>query len=175
MKKKLSASLVIYITVFELVFCLFASTRTPLFSGTAQAQEYSSDDMFSQDQLDNLLAPIALYPDPLLAQILIAATFVDQVDEAARWIRGNRNPGAIDYQPWDVSVKAVAHYPPIIQMMSDQLDWTTSVGQAYVYESSDVMTSIQRLRAQAYSLGNLISNGQQEVIVEGDDIRIIPV
>jgi hypothetical protein len=167
--------LAIYIIAFELLFCLAAGTRNAGFSATAQAEEYASNILFSPDQLDNLLAPIALYPDPLLAQVLIAATFVDQVDEASRWIRANNNPEAIDDQAWDVSVKAVAHYPPVLEMMSDQLDWTTSVGQAYVYQSSDVMMSIQRLRAEAYNLGNLITNEQQEVIVEGDDIRIVPV
>jgi hypothetical protein len=176
MKKTLPVSLVIYIIAFEFCFCLVAAgTVTPWLSATAQAQEYSSNDMFSPDQLDNLLAPIALYPDPLLAQVLIAATFVDQVDEASRWMRANNNPAAIDYQAWDVSVKAVAHYPPILQMMSDQLDWTTSVGQAYVYQSPDVMMSIQRLRAEAYKLGNLVTNERQEVIVEGNEIRIVPV
>jgi hypothetical protein len=175
MKKILSWSLFTYIIAFEFLFCQIASKRNPLISVTAQAQEYSSTNMFSPDQLENLLAPIALYPDPLLAQVLIAATFVDQVDEASRWTRANNKFEAIDYQAWDVSVKAVAHYPPILQMMSDQLDWTTSVGQAYVYQSPEVMMSIQRLRAQAYTQGNLITNGQQEVIVEGNDIRIVPI
>src|SRR5579864_3219662 len=85
---------------------------------------------FSDDQLDNLLAPIALYPDPLLAQVLVAATFPDQIDDAARFVRADLDPDAIDYQSWDVSVKAVAHYPAVIQMMSDKLDWTVALGQA---------------------------------------------
>ena len=174
MRKLLAVLLVIYITACEPLLSLVGSTRNPLVAATAQAQEYSSSELFSPEQLDNLLAPIALYPDPLLAQVLPAATFVDQVDEAARWMRAYNNTNAIDDQPWDVSVKAVAHYPSVLYMMSDQIDWTTSLGQAYVYQSTDVMTSIQRLRALAYSAGNLISNQQQQVIVDGDYIQIDP-
>lgn len=131
-------------------------------------------DPFSPDQLDNLMAPVALYPDPLLAQVLTAATFVDEIDEASRMLRGSNNPGLIDAQPWDISVKAVAHYPSVLQMMSDKLDWTTSVGQAYVNQSTDVMIAIQRLRAMARNQGNLVSNQQQEVTMDGDYISIDP-
>jgi hypothetical protein len=113
------------------------------------AQDDSSVQPFSPDQLDNLLAPIALYPDPLLAQILPAATFPDQIDEAARLCRAGANPDDIDMQPWDVSVKAVAHYPTVLYMMADSLDWTTAVGQAYVNQNDDVMASMQRLRQEA--------------------------
>ena len=175
MRKLLAVLLVIYITACEPLLGLVGSARTLLVSATAQAQEYyPSSQMFSPEQLDNLLAPIALYPDPLLAQVLPAATFVDQVDEAARWMRAYNNTNAIDDQPWDVSVKAVAHYPSVLYMMSDQIDWTISLGQAYVYQSTDVMASIQRLRALAYSAGNLVTNQQQQVIVEGNYIRIDP-
>src|ERR1700690_1018596 len=103
---------------------------------------------FSPEQLDNLLAPVALYPDPLLAQVLVAATFPDQIDEAARFVRADSDPNDIDGQSWDVSVKAVAHYATVLFTMADDLDWTTSLGQAYVNQSDDVMASIQRLRAE---------------------------
>jgi hypothetical protein len=171
--RKPAVLLVIYFATVGVLLGLGASSKNLLGTATAQAQESSSAE-FSPDQLDNLLAPIALYPDPLLAQVLPAATFVDQVDEAARWMRAYNNTNAIDDQPWDVSVKAVAHYPSVLYMMSDQIDWTTSLGQAYVYQSTDVMTSIQRLRALAYSAGNLVSNQQQQVIVDGNYIRIDP-
>ena len=173
MKSRLAVSFVaIYVAALELLGT--PSAGNPLAPAIALAQEESSSQVFSEEQLDNLLAPIALYPDPLLAQVLLAATFVDQVDEAARWLRAYNNPNAVDDQPWDVSVKAVAHYPSVLYMMSDQLDWTVSVGQAYVYQSADVMTSIQRLRAQAYSAGNLITNDQQQVVVDGDVIELVP-
>jgi hypothetical protein len=141
----------------------------------SQEQEPPGSELFSADQLDNLLAPIALYPDPLLAQVLPASTFVDQIDEASRWLRANNDPNGIDEQAWDVSVKSVAHYPSVLYMMSSKIDWTTSLGQAYVNQSTDVMTSIQRLRAMAHAAGNLETNPQQQVITQGDYIQIDPM
>ena len=128
---------------------------------------------FSPDQLDNLLSPIALYPDPLLAQVFVAATFPDQVEEAARYVRSYGQNG-VDDQDWDVSVKAVSHYPTVIEMMSDKIDWTTSLGQAYVNQSTDVASSVQRLRHLARHAGNLDSSAQQEVIEHDDYIAITP-
>ena len=148
-----------------------------------QDQQYQQDQQvqddyapyvpYSPDQLDNLLAPIALYPDPLLAQVLPAATFVDQIDDADRWVRANGQED-IDDQPWDVSVKAVAHYPEVLDMMDEKLDWTTAVGQAYVNQSTDVMESIQRLRSMAYSQGNLVSNSQWQIVDQDGVIQIWP-
>jgi Protein of unknown function (DUF3300) len=129
----------------------------------------------SAEQMDNLLAPIALYPDPLLAQVFPASTFVDQVEQAARWLRGNNNQTTgVDNQSWDVSVKSVAHYPQVVYMMSDKLDWTTALGQAYVNQSTEVLTSVQRLRARAKSAGYLISTPQQTVIIEKEVIKVVP-
>jgi hypothetical protein len=129
---------------------------------------------FSADQLDNLLSPIALYPDPLLAQTLVAATFPDQVEEAARYVRATGQAG-VDEQNWDISVKAIAHYPSVVEMMADKIDWTTSVGQAYVNQSADVSAAVQRLRHLARQVGNLETTPQQEVIENGDYIAIDPV
>ncbi len=128
---------------------------------------------FSPDQLDNLLSPIALYPDPLLAQVFVAATFPDQVEEAARYVRSYGQNG-VDDQNWDVSVKAVSHYPTVIEMMSDKIDWTTSLGQAYVNQSTDVASSVQRLRHLARHAGNLDSSAQQEVLEHDNYIAITP-
>lgn len=129
----------------------------------------------SAEQMDNLLAPIALYPDPLLAQVLPASTFVDQIDQAARWLRSNNNnPAKIDSQKWDVSVKSVGHYPQVVYMMSDKLDWTTALGQAYVNQSTDVLMSVQRLRARAKAAGYLVTTPQQTVIVEKEVIKVVP-
>lgn len=155
----------------------------PLWEGTAKAradslaaaghQEDSYYQPYTSEQLDNILAPIALYPDPLLAQVLLAATFADEIDVAARYVRAYGQSG-IDDQPWDVSVKAVAHYPSVLYMMSDKLDWTTAVGQAYVNQSSDVMSSVQHLRGLAESQGNLVTSPQQQVVAEGGLIYIWP-
>ncbi len=138
------------------------------------AQDAPPDEWFSPDQLDNLLAPVALYPDPLLAQVLVAATFPDQIDGAARFVRDDANPDDIDGQAWDVSVKAVAHYPEVLDMMADKLDWTTALGQAYVNQSTDVMAAVQRLRAQAQAAGNLVSTPEMEVVDSGGEIELWP-
>jgi len=140
----------------------------------AWCQDDAAGDYFSPEQLDNLLAPVALYPDPLLAQVLVAATFPDQIDEAARFVRTNDNPDSLDEEPWDVSVKAVAHYPTVLSIMADKLDWTTALGQAYVNQSSDVMATVQRLRGEARSAGNLETTPQQQVVDEGGYIEIWP-
>jgi hypothetical protein len=161
-----------------LAFCLSnlslleAASAPSAAKSASQGEDYSYEP-FSPEQLDNLLAPIALYPDPLLSQVLVAASFVDDVDEAARWVRANGANG-IDDQPWDVSVKAVAHYPTVIYRMADRIDWTTSLGQAYVNQSTDVMMSVQRLRRMAHNVGNLVSTPQQQVFVEDDYISIVP-
>ena len=139
-----------------------------------RAQDDSSYQAFSPEQLDNLLAPIALYPDPLLADVLPAATFPDQIDEAARFCRAGANPDDIDTQPWDVSVKAVAHYPTVLYMMADSLDWTTALGQAYVNQTDDVMAAVQRLRQEARNAGNLVTTPQQDVEVDDGNIEIWP-
>jgi Protein of unknown function (DUF3300) len=157
MGKMLAASLALVLAVF-----------------TPSARAQSPDEPFSPDQLDNLTAPIALYPDPLLAQVLVAATFPDQIDEASRFVRDDPNANDIDDQPWDVSVKAVAHYPTVLAMMADKLDWTTSLGQAYVSQSTDVMESVQRLRAQARSAGNLVTTPEMEVVDSGGAIELWP-
>jgi len=125
------------------------------------------------DKLDNLLSPIALYPDPLLAQVLVASTFPDQIAAAASYGRANGANG-IDEQNWDVSVRAVAHYPTVVEMMADKIDWTTSLGQAYVNQSTDVSTAVQRLRHEARRAGNLQTTQQQEVLENGDYIAINP-
>jgi hypothetical protein len=152
---------------FSLLFCLTALAQV------LRCQDASAEN-FTPDQLDNLLAPVALYPDPLLAQVLVAATFPDQIDEAARFVRAGSDPTAIDNQAWDVSVKAVAHYPDVLSMMADSLDWTSALGQAYVAQPDDVMASVQRLRQQAQAAGNLDTGPEQEVVDDGSDIEIWP-
>ncbi|MGD0844915.1 MAG: DUF3300 domain-containing protein [Geobacteraceae bacterium] len=141
---------------------------------SADTAEQSGDTLFTVEELDDLLAPIALYPDPLLAQILPAATFIDQIDEAARFVRQYGKTARIDDQPWDVSVKAMAHYPDVLFMMDQKNDWTVSLGQAFINQQQDVMDAIQRLRAEAQAEGNLVSTPQQEVVDEDNYISIVP-
>jgi hypothetical protein len=148
----------------------YQSQDQPQYQQQDQGPAYEN---FSPEQLDNLLSPIALYPDPLLAQLFVAATFPDQVEEAARYVRAN-GPNGVDDQYWDVSVRAIAHYPMIVEMMADKIDWTTSLGQAYVNQSTDVASSVQHLRHMARDVGNLASSQQQEVIEHDTYIAITP-
>jgi len=142
--------------------------------GYYSAADGPDQNLLTPEEMDDLLAPIALYPDPLIAQILPAATFVDQIDEAARYVRQYGRLARIDDQPWDVSVKAVAHYPDLLFMMDQKYDWTVQLGQAYLDQPQDVMDSIQALRADAEAQGNLYSTPQQQVIDEAGEIRIVP-
>jgi hypothetical protein len=128
---------------------------------------------FTDAELDQLLAPIALYPDPLLAQILPAASFGDQIYRASSLLDGHVDEGLIEIQNWDISVKALAHYPNILTFMAQTPDWTAAVGQAYVAQRRAVERSIQRLREQARAAGYLQSTDEQQVIAD-DVIRIEP-
>src|ERR1051326_7594175 len=129
---------------------------------------------YSYDELDQMLAPIALYPDPLLAQILPAASFGDQVTQAQQLLGGSVDEGLIENQDWDISVKAIAHYPSILNMMVQNAGWTAALGQAYIIQPADVSRSIQRLREEARAEGVLESTSQQQVIVQPNVIRIEP-
>ncbi len=160
---------------FCLLSCLVANVTLAASASPRGAGLQPTAEGLSAEQMDNLLAPIALYPDPLLAQVFPASTFVDQIEQAARWLRGNNNKSdGVDNQQWDVAVKSVAHYPQVVYMMSDKLDWTTALGQAFVNQSTDVLTSVQRLRARANAAGYLVTTPQQIVIVEKEVIKVVP-
>jgi len=130
-------------------------------------------DPWTTEELENLLAPIALYPDPILAQVFIAATYPDQIAAAAAYVRANGTVG-LDQQPWEISVKAVAHYPPVLNLMAEGEDWAVALGQAYAQQPQDVMNGVQSLRRMANAHGNLVSTEQQRVVVEREVIRIEP-
>ena len=167
MRQTLGASLTLCLT------CVVAleGAIAPATFATAQAQDPTAT--ASAAQLERLLAPIALYSDPLLAQVLLAATFPDQITEAAQFVRAH-GTGGIDDQSWDVSVKAVAHYPTILNMMDAKPEWTSELGQAYASQSTDVMDAVQRLRGRANAQGNLVTTPQQQVVVEPGYIAIWP-
>jgi hypothetical protein len=128
---------------------------------------------YSAEELDNLVAPVALYPDALLAQILVASTFPEQIEVAARHIR-ERGSRDIENQGWDISVKAVAYYPPVLNMLYNQEDWANALGQAYAAQSADVMDAVQRLREMAREQGNLVSTPEHTVTHDRDRIIIVP-
>ena len=135
---------------------------------------------FRQEELDQLLAPIALYPDALLAQILMASTYPLEVVQAARWVRAYPNvkgaqlEAAMQQQPWDPSVKSLTAFPQVLSMMDEHLGWTQKLGDAFLAQQQDVMATVQTLRAKAQAAGYLQSTSQQTVIVEPQVIRIEP-
>ena len=114
-------------------------------------------------ELEDLAEPIALYPDLLLQAMLPAATFPDQIIDAALLIKDNADAEKIKSQKWDDSVKAVASYPGILKMMNENLQWTTEIGQAFLNQHRELLDAIQRLRGKAQALGNLQSNETQKV------------
>ncbi|OAM89137.1 DUF3300 domain-containing protein [Termitidicoccus mucosus] len=124
--------------------------------------------------LDTLAGPVALYPDTLLAVILPASTNPADIVLAARYLENGGDAAQIDNQPWDASVRALAHYPDVLRWMDENLAWTQQLGAAVIAQPEDVMAAVQRLRGQAQSVGNLPSNEQLTVVNEGDYIRIIP-
>lgn len=125
-------------------------------------------------QIDELLAPIALYPDPLVAIILPASTFPADIVMAARYLAAKRDPDAIDNQPWDDSVKSLARYPDVVKWMDENLEWTRQLGVAFTLQPAALLTGTQRLRASAIAAGNLKTTPEQTVIVEKEVVRIVP-
>jgi hypothetical protein len=135
---------------------------------------------FSQEELDQMLAPIALYPDSLLGQVLIASTYPLEVVLADRWVKQNKNlkgdalNDALDRQNWDASVKALVPFPEVLSMMSEKTEWTQNLGDAFLSQQDDVMDTVQKLREKAYNAGNLKTTEQQVVVVEREIIRVEP-
>jgi Protein of unknown function (DUF3300) len=130
-------------------------------------------------QLDALVAPIALYPDALVAQVLAAASFPDQVAFADDWLSQNQNlqgsalVQAVDQQSWDPSVKALTQFPTVLHDLAKNLSWTSNLGQAFANQQSDVMAAVQFMRAQAQSAGTLQSSSQIEVVQQGPQTIVI--
>ncbi len=130
-------------------------------------------------ELESLVAPIALYPDALVAQILSAATFPDQVAIADYWLQENKSltgsalMQAVDKQTWDPSVKALTQFPSVLENMAKNLSWTSSLGEAFHGQQADVMTAIQTLRAKAKSAGNLKTSSQVTVVQQSPQVIVI--
>jgi hypothetical protein len=156
------------------LLCVFTGTALVVRAQTAVPPPMAAYQPMAAAQLDQLLGPIALYPDPLIAQILPASTFPTQIVLADRYVSGGGDPNHIDQQPWDPSVQALARYPSVLKWMDDNLNWTTDLGQAFINQQPDVMVSIQRLRTSASNVGNLQSTPQQQVVNEGGEIEIVP-
>lgn len=138
--------------------------------------------IYSAAQLDQMLAPIALYPDDLLGQILMAATYPLDVVNADRWLQDPAHAGlsgqalaqAVQPEPWDASVKSLTIFPQILSMMDSNLQWTEELGEAFVMQQSDVMDHVQQLRSRARAAGTLVSTPQETVTADGQMIEIAP-
>jgi hypothetical protein len=153
-----------------------------LFVGSASAQQGNSP--FKPEEIEALVAPIALYPDDLLSQVLMASTYPLEVVQAARWVKANPNVKgeaavkAVENQSWDVSVKSLVAFPQVLDPMSEKLDWTQKLGDAFLADQKSVLDAVQRLRQRAEQAGNLKSNEQQKVVVQQEAqqtiIQVVP-
>jgi Protein of unknown function (DUF3300) len=127
---------------------------------------------FKQEEIDQIVAPIALYPDSLLSQVFMAATYPLEIVQAARWVKDNKDlkgdalATELEKQTWDPSVKSLVNFPQVLDMMNDKLDWTIKLGDAFLGQQAQVMSTVQSLRAKAQAQGNLKSNNQQKVTVD---------
>src|SRR5687768_16767991 len=146
-----------------------------------QAPAQAEERLYNQAELDAMLAPIALYPDGLLSQILIAATYPDEVADAARWSRGNPQltgqdaVRAVSEMDWDASVKSLVAFPDLLARMDESPQWTSDLGKAFRQQEPHVMDTVQGLRQRARSSGHLQSNDQYSVREQGEAIVVQPV
>ncbi len=178
---KTHAAAVMMMAVFAGTWVASAQTAvyTPGYDAAPPAPVYApqaAPAALAPEQLDQLLGPIALYPDPLLSEVLAAATYPEDVTAAANWLQSFPTPSEqdIDAQPWDPSVKALVHYPTVVQTLASQPDWMAALGSAFATQPQDVMASIQRLRAEAQAARTLASSPQQQVVVDNGQIEILP-
>ena len=155
----------------------------PILAAVAAMPSYAqAPPMYPPQQVDQLVARIALYPDPLLAQIMAAATYANDIPAAAQWadqhhyLTGQALANAIagDQLPWDPSVQALLPFPSVLAMMNADINWTVDLGNAFLAQQQDVMDAVQRQRALAYRYGYLRTNGQV-MVAPGPYITIMPV
>src|SRR5262249_28707717 len=167
-----------------ILFLAFAQVASAQSQPAPAPASSSSDQLLKPEQLDALVSPIALYPDTLLAEVLMASTYPLEVVQAARWADANKNlkgdalKAEVDKQGWDESVKSLTATPSVLSMMSSQLDWTQKLGDAVLAQQADVMDSIQRLRAKADANDKLKSTKEQTVSKKSEGgkqyITIVP-
>src|SRR5712664_953968 len=167
-----------------LLCCLLVrfTAQAESFGPTGQSDEQSpaSPVKPSPKELQQLVAPIALYPDALVAQILAASTYPTEIVEADRWmqrhsdLKGEKLAKEVDKQDWDPSVKALAQFPSVLENMDKNLSWTSSLGEAYANQPQDVTNAVQEMRQQARKAGHLDSNEQEQVTTQGNTIIIEP-
>jgi len=176
---KLSKQVLVLLLCFLLVrFTAQAESFGP--TGQSNEQQPPPSVQQSPKELQQLVAPIALYPDALVAQILAASTYPTEIVETDRWmqshskLKGEELAKEVDRQPWDPSVKALTQFPSVLENMDKNLSWSSSLGEAYVNQPQDVTDAVQTLRQQARSVGYLNSNEQEKVTSQGNTIVIEP-
>ena len=160
----------------------FAAIAPASLDAQTSAPPAQAAPLYTAAQLDQLLAPVALHPDQLLGQILMASTYPLEVVEAARWVedpnnarlKGDQLAAALQDKDWDPSVKSLAPFPQILRMMDDRLDWMQKLGDAFLAQQYEVMDSVQRLRRQAEEAGTLQSSPQQTVTTQDQTITVEP-
>jgi hypothetical protein len=179
MKMNLSKQILVVLLSCSLVqFTAQAGSYGPASQSDEPSQ--TATEQQTPQQLQQLVAPIALYPDALVAQILAASTYPDQVVEADRWMQGHRNlkeeelGKEVDKQPWDPSIKALMQFPSVLENMDKNLSWTSSLGDAWVNQQQQITDAIQVMRDQARKAGKLNSNEQEKVTTQGQTIVIEP-
>jgi uncharacterized membrane protein YgcG len=174
----------ILVSLLSLVLMLGTCPQTLLASQDSEAPAQTSQApphaQQTPEQLQRLVAPIALYPDSLVAQILAASTYPEQVVEADRWLqahpdlKGQALDQAVDQQSWDPSVKALTAFPSVLGNLDKNLSWTSSLGDAYYNQEQDVMDAVQVMRGRAQESGNLKTTAQQTVTTQGSTIIVEP-
>jgi uncharacterized membrane protein YgcG len=176
---KLSKQVLILLLCFSLVrFTAQAASLGP--AGQSNEQASAPTVKQSPQQLQQLVAPIALYPDALVAQILAASTYPTQIVEAERWMQSHSNlkgqelAKEVDKQDWDPSVKAMVQFPSVLENMDKNLSWTSSLGEAYVSQPQDVTDAVQTMRQEARKAGHLDGNEGEKVTTQGNTIVIEP-
>ena len=163
-----------------------ASAQAPAPNGATQQaapqgapQPQGETKTFSKEELEQLVAPIALYPDELFAQVLMASTYPLQIVQAERWVKANSGlkdkalEDALSKEPWDPAVKSLTPFPQVLTMMSEKIDWTQKLGDAFLAQQQDVMATAQTLRAKASAEGHLKDSKEQKVITEKTETTTI--
>ncbi|HVU24385.1 MAG TPA: DUF3300 domain-containing protein [Opitutus sp.] len=159
--------IICFLCAFLSAGCVVAPTRV-------QAQPQVPVVLGEPDPLEELVAPIALYPDALVAIVLPASTAATDIVLAARYLDAGGDPNDVESRAWDDSVKSLVHFPELVQWMNENLEWTEELGSAYLAQPDGVMAAIQRARARAMANGTLVTTPEQQVVVEDGSIRIIP-
>src|SRR5450755_4232879 len=163
---------------------LLAQGDTAVYAQQSQSQDAPQEEaapIIPNDQLDALVAPIALYPDPLLSQVLVASTYPLEIIQLQQWLAQHKDlkdqalTDAVQKQDWDPSIQSMAVLPSALKQLADNIKWTTDLGNAFLAQQSDVMDAVQRMRMKAKDAGNLKSNEQQKVEVQTVETKTVVV